>query len=69
VAKYLELLSAGGSESPPTLLRKLGVDIEDPAFWRLGLTLLPLPAGAPCPARAAGRGVQAARLRAARRAM
>lgn len=40
VKKYLALLESGGSEAPPALLKKLGVDIEDPAFWRLGLTLL-----------------------------
>jgi oligoendopeptidase F len=40
VPKYLELLSAGGSESPPALLAKLGFDITDPKFWELGLRLL-----------------------------
>ncbi|MBY0526941.1 MAG: M3 family oligoendopeptidase [Gemmataceae bacterium] len=40
VPKYLELLSSGGSESPPVLLRRLGVDIADPNFWELGLRLL-----------------------------
>jgi len=37
VPKYLELLAAGGSETPSTLLRPLGVDITDPGFWHLGL--------------------------------
>jgi oligoendopeptidase F len=40
VPKYLELLSAGGSESPPKLLARLGIDITDPTFWELGLRLL-----------------------------
>jgi oligoendopeptidase F len=40
VPKYLGLLAAGGSESPPALLARLGVDITDPRFWELGLQLL-----------------------------
>lgn len=40
VPRYLELLSAGGSEAPHVLLGKLGVDVNDPAFWELGLRLL-----------------------------
>src|SRR5262249_40526084 len=40
VPKYLELLASGGSDAPPALLAKLGVDIDDPKFWNLGLTLL-----------------------------
>jgi len=40
VPKYMELLSAGGSESPPKLLARLGIDITDPTFWELGLRLL-----------------------------
>ena len=40
VPKYLELLSAGGSDAPHVLLAKLGVDVNDPAFWELGLKLL-----------------------------
>jgi oligoendopeptidase F len=40
VPRYLELLSAGGSDAPHVLLRKLGVDVNDPAFWELGLRLL-----------------------------
>jgi oligoendopeptidase F len=38
--KYLELLAAGGSEAPPVLLARLGVDIRDPSFWQLGLSVL-----------------------------
>jgi oligoendopeptidase F len=40
VPRYLELLSAGGSDAPHVLLRRLGVDVNDPAFWELGLRLL-----------------------------
>jgi oligoendopeptidase F len=40
VPKYLELLSSGGSDAPHVLLAKLGVDVNDPAFWELGLKLL-----------------------------
>lgn len=40
VPRYLGLLSAGGSAAPHELLAKLGVDVNDPAFWELGLKLL-----------------------------
>lgn len=40
VPKYLNLLSAGGSEAPHDLLKPLGVDVTDPGFWELGLQLL-----------------------------
>jgi oligoendopeptidase F len=40
VPRYLGLLSAGGSEAPHVLLARLGVDVTDPGFWELGLTLL-----------------------------
>lgn len=40
VPKYLELLAAGGSDSPDRLLAKLGVDVTDPSFWELGMGLL-----------------------------
>lgn len=36
VAKYLALLQAGGSQSPEALLKPLGVDIHDAAFWQKG---------------------------------
>ncbi|MHB8628578.1 MAG: M3 family oligoendopeptidase [Aggregatilineales bacterium] len=35
--KYLDVLSAGGSDWPHTILSKLGVDLTDPGFWKLGL--------------------------------
>ena len=40
VPKYLDLLAAGGSDAPHVLLAKLGVDVNDPGFWELGLQLL-----------------------------
>lgn len=40
VPKYLDLLAAGGSDTPPRLLAKLGLDITDPGFWRGGLAVL-----------------------------
>jgi oligoendopeptidase F len=40
VPRYLELLSAGGSDAPHVLLARLGVDVTDPNFWQLGLKLL-----------------------------
>ena len=40
VPRYLELLAAGGSDTPPALLAKLGLDITDPGFWDGGLALL-----------------------------
>ncbi len=40
VPRYLDLLSAGGSEAPHVLLGRLGVDVNDPGFWELGLRLL-----------------------------
>ncbi len=40
VPKYLDLLAAGGSAAPHVLLARLGVDVNDPGFWELGLKLL-----------------------------
>jgi oligoendopeptidase F len=40
VPRYLDLLRAGGSDEPPRLLAKLGVDVADPKFWDGGLALL-----------------------------
>jgi oligoendopeptidase F len=40
VPRYLDLLRAGGSDSPPALLSRIGLDIADPAFWSGGLALL-----------------------------
>ena len=40
VPKYLAMLAAGGSKPPHELVATLGVDVTDPAFWGLGLSLL-----------------------------
>jgi oligoendopeptidase F len=37
VPAYLDLLAAGGSDTPANLLRSFGIDISDPSFWNLGL--------------------------------
>ena len=36
VPKYLDLLAAGGSQSPQQILAKVGVDMESEAFWQSG---------------------------------
>jgi len=40
VPKYLDLLAAGGSDTPAALLRPFALDIGDPQFWNLGLAPL-----------------------------
>ena len=40
VPRYLELLAAGGSASPRSLLAAVGVDVDDPLFWQKGLDLV-----------------------------
>jgi oligoendopeptidase F len=40
VSKYLELLSAGGSQTPYTILEPFGVDLDDPGFWDDGLKII-----------------------------
>jgi len=35
--KYIDLLAAGDSDYPDKLLAKVGVDLNDPAFWHKGL--------------------------------
>ena len=40
VPRYLELLRAGGSDTPDALLARVGLDITDPGFWDGGLGLL-----------------------------
>jgi oligoendopeptidase F len=37
VARYLELLAAGGSRSPEQLAQIVGIDLGDPGFWETGL--------------------------------
>ena len=38
-AIYLQILAAGGSDSPANLLARLGLDIESPEFWKIGFEL------------------------------
>ena len=38
--KYLQMLSAGGSDWPVALVKPLGVDLADPGFWAQGLGLM-----------------------------
>src|SRR5690606_3767467 len=38
--RYLEMLAAGGSESPREVVARTGLDIDDPGFWARGLSLL-----------------------------
>ena len=40
VAKYLELLSEGGSRSPYEMLQPFDIDLDSPAFWMSGLTVI-----------------------------
>ncbi len=40
VPKYLEVLAAGGSDSPERILAHVGVDLNDPAFWQEGLSAI-----------------------------
>lgn len=40
VPKYEKLLAGGGSDSPQNLLKPLGVDISDRAFWRRGFRVI-----------------------------
>ena len=40
VPRYLELLEAGGSQPPATLLGRIGLDVTDAGFWDGGLALL-----------------------------
>ena len=36
--RYLDLLRAGGSDWPHTLVARMGVDLEDENFWQNGLS-------------------------------
>ncbi len=40
VARYIEMLSAGGSRSPEELAAIAGLDLTDPEFWNDGLKLV-----------------------------
>jgi oligoendopeptidase F len=37
---YLDMLTAGGSDWPHTLVKPLGVDLTDPGFWGKGIEML-----------------------------
>jgi oligoendopeptidase F len=38
--RYLAMLTAGGSNWPHEIVKPLGVDLTDPAFWGNGLAIL-----------------------------
>jgi len=40
VPRYMELLESGSSAPPDVLLKRVGADIADPAFWQKGLDVL-----------------------------
>lgn len=40
VPRYLDMLRAGGSESPAELVGRVGLDVTDPGFWDGGLAVL-----------------------------
>ncbi|PIE65556.1 MAG: oligoendopeptidase F [Desulfobacterales bacterium] len=40
VEQYRELLAAGGSRSPYELVQPFGIDLDDPAFWQGGITII-----------------------------
>ncbi len=40
VDRYLQLLRAGGDNAPDVLLQPFGIDLNDPAFWHGGLSLI-----------------------------
>lgn len=40
VPEYVAVLEAGGSDYPDRILAKVGVDLNDPAFWQRGLNAI-----------------------------
>ncbi len=40
VPKYMDLLAAGGSQTPYKLLESFGLDPDDPEFWNSGLQII-----------------------------
>lgn len=40
VHEYISMLAAGGSQSPQTLLAPFGIRLDDPTFWKKGISLL-----------------------------
>lgn len=40
IGKYLELLKAGGSDTPYNLLKSFEINLDDPTFWHTGLEFI-----------------------------
>ncbi|MFH1623955.1 MAG: M3 family oligoendopeptidase [Pseudomonadota bacterium] len=40
IPKYIELLSSGGRDSPPNLVKSFGIKLDDPDFWLEGLIIM-----------------------------
>ena len=40
ISKYIKLLSEGGSQSPAELLSPFNIDLNDPSFWKGGLSVI-----------------------------
>jgi oligoendopeptidase F len=40
IEPYMDLLRAGGSDSPEVLAKRVGLDVADPSFWSGGLESL-----------------------------
>ena len=40
VPKYLKLLSLGSSLSPEEMLAEIGINLNDPTFWKKGIRYL-----------------------------
>ena len=40
VPKYIDLLKAGGANTPYELVKPFGVDLNDPQFWQAGLDII-----------------------------
>ncbi|MBX7155716.1 MAG: M3 family oligoendopeptidase [Bacteriodetes bacterium] len=38
--RYINLLSAGGNDTPENLLKPFGIDLTDPKFWHRGLSFI-----------------------------
>jgi oligoendopeptidase F len=38
--RYLDILAAGGSDAPVRILKRAGIEVEDPAFWQGGFDVL-----------------------------
>lgn len=40
VPRYMELLASGGRDAPAAMLKRVGIDVTDPDFWRRGLEVV-----------------------------